>query len=70
MFRIEHNVETGEIIEIALTQSEIAAEEKNAKLRAELESKAEAEAQAKKNARSILLEKLGITEEEAAVLFG
>jgi hypothetical protein len=70
MFRIEHNVETGEIIEIELT-----AEEK-AELQLQYEkSKAEAkaikaEADAKEVARQALLDKLGITAEEAQLLLG
>lgn len=59
-----HNVETGEIIERAMTAAEIAQDKKDqiefAALKAEREAKAAAKA--------ALLERLGITAEEAALL--
>ena len=61
---IEHNVTTGEIIEREMTADELAkwqAQQKEAQARAQ--AKAEAEA-----AKAALLEKLGITEEEAKLL--
>jgi hypothetical protein len=62
----EHNVETGEIIEREMTAAEIKQQEKDlANVRAIEIEKAERAAK-----RSALLEKLGITEEEAAVLLG
>lgn len=61
MFRIEHNVETGEITQIELTLEEIAEIENNADANASIE--------AEKNAqKAALLEKLGITADEAALL--
>lgn len=68
MIRIEHNVETGEIIEIELT-----AEEETQFQQQYAESKVEAdaikaEADAKAAARQALLDKLGITEDEAKLL--
>ncbi|CAB4150044.1 hypothetical protein UFOVP560_23 [uncultured Caudovirales phage] len=61
MFRIEHNVETGEITQIELTPEEIAEIENNADANASIE--------AEKNAqKTALLEKLGITADEAALL--
>jgi hypothetical protein len=70
MFRIEHNVETGEIIEIPLTESEIKEMEKAAaEIKAQVE-KQEAEVAAKAAAKAALLERLGITEEEAKLLLG
>lgn len=61
MKRIEHNVLTGEVIEIEMTQEEIDAfNERN-----------EADKAAKESAsstRQALLDKLGITEEEARLL--
>lgn len=68
MKRIEHNVETGEIIEITLTASEVKELEKQY-AEAKLESdKVKAEAEAKATARAELLAQLGITEEQAKLL--
>ena len=69
MFRIEHNVQTGEIVEIKLSANEIKELEKLA-----IEPKAksvieEAEAEKRATAKAALLLKLGITAEEAALLF-
>ena len=64
MIKIVHNVETGEISEVELTSEEIAFQEKmdaEAKIREE-------ELVAKAQAKAALLEKLGITEEEAKLL--
>ena len=59
-----HNVETGEIIEREMNTEELAQwETDNARAEAEAEAKAEAE-----TAKAALLEKLGITEEEAKLL--
>ena len=63
-YKIIHNVETGQIVEVELTQTELAEA-------AATTTKAEAEAQAKAeaaSAKAALLEKLGITEEEAKLL--
>jgi hypothetical protein len=68
MFRIEHNVETGEITQIDLTPEEViefetiqaAAAIENTKIKAELAAKAET--------RAAILAKLGITEDEAKTL--
>jgi len=66
--RIEVNCETGEVQEIELTAEEIAAMDKAAaEAQAALEA-AEEEARAKATAKADLLEKLGITEEEAKLL--
>ena len=63
----EFNVETGEEI---ITEREETAAEKTFREKLEAEFKAEqAEAKAKAIAKSALLEKLGITAEEAALLF-
>lgn len=59
-----HNVETGEIIEREMNAEELTQWEAD-------QAKAEAEAQAKVEAAAVkaaLLEKLGITEEEAKLL--
>lgn len=62
------DVETGEetIIEVELTAEQIAAD----KERAERVAKEEAELAAKEAKRQAILDKLGITTEEAAVLLG
>jgi len=68
MFKIEHNVITGEILEIPLTAEEIA---ENEILRAQIEERAakvKAEADAKATAKAALLAQLGITEEQAKLL--
>lgn len=65
---IEINCETGEVIERPLTADEIAANEAAA-AQVEADRKAaEAEAEAKAAAKGALLERLGITAEEAALL--
>lgn len=59
-----HNVETDEVIEREMNAEELVQWETNqAKAQAELEAKVQAEA-----AKAALLEKLGITEEEAKLL--
>ena len=68
MFRLEHNVTTGEIVEIALTVDEIA-ELQTLKEEAEAAASAQAAAEAAKAAeKAALLERLGITAEEAKLL--
>lgn len=61
-----HNVETGEVIEREMNEAEIAALE-TSRLAHLVEKASIEEAQAKKAA---LLEKLGITQEEANLLLG
>jgi len=62
------NCETGEQTEVELTAEEIAQREADAKAyEAELKAK-EAEEAAKAEAKAELLDKLGITAEEAALL--
>lgn len=61
-----HNVETNEIIEREMNDAEFAQWEKDV-AEATIKIQAEAEAQAKRQA---LLDKLGITEEEARLLLG
>ena len=68
MFRIEHNVETGEITQIELTLEEIAGIEANATKTEADRVAAEAEAATKAQAKAALLEKLGITADEAVLL--
>ena len=64
MIITEHNVETGEIVERDATAEEIAQREKDAEAALALKE-AEAKAKAK---RQELLDRLGITEEEAKLL--
>lgn len=68
--RIEVNCTTGEVLEIELTDEEVAQREADAAAHAALEAEKEAEAQAKADAKTALLAKLGITSEEAALLLG
>ena len=63
---LEHNVETGEVIERDATVEEIEQKELNA---AKDAAKAQAEAD-KAEAKAALLERLGITEDEAKLLLG
>lgn len=61
---LEHNVETGEVIERNATAAELA-EVKEGNLKAAAEK---AEAEAKAAAKAAVLERLGLTEEEASLL--
>lgn len=64
MIKIVHNIETGEVSEVELTEAEIAfAEQKD--LEAKKRFAKELETQ---SAKAALLEKLGITEDEAKLL--
>lgn len=63
-FRLEHNLETGEIAEIELTADELA---ELATLREQVENNFAAES-VKANEKAALLAKLGITEDEAKLL--
>ena len=64
MIKIEHNVETGEIKEIELTAKEI---KERAIIEAATQAK-QADAEAKATGKAALLERLGITADEAALL--
>ena len=66
--RIEVNCETGEVQEIELTAEEVAALEAAAAEAQAQQEAAEEEARAKATAKADLLAKLGITQEEAALL--
>ena len=61
---------TGAVEEVELTAEEIAQREADAKAYAEAKAKEEAEKAAKEAARAEILQKLGLTAEEAAVLLG
>ena len=64
--RTIHNAITGEITTVELTEAELAERTQAIK-----EAKAQAEAQtAKQAARQAVLDKLGLTADEAAALFG
>lgn len=68
MIKLEHNVETDEVIEIALTAEEIALKQKE---QIELDKRIEqrqAEAEAKATEKAALLDRLGITAEEVKLL--
>ena len=72
MFRIEHNVETNEVLQIPLSDEEITArllaEEKLNKLRIEKQvEQAKAEAAIWAN-KKMVLDKIGLTIEEAKLL--
>lgn len=60
------NCQTGEIIERELTDEELAQQVEDEKLVA----KAEAEAATKAAARQAILDRLGLTEDEAKILLG
>ena len=66
---IEINCETGEVIERPLTSDEIAANEAAAVEAEANVKKAEADARAKAKAKQAVLDKLGLTADEAAALF-
>lgn len=61
MKKIEINVETGEVTEITMTKAQITALE-------DATAKEEAQIKAKIDAKTALLAKLGITEDEAKLL--
>ena len=66
--RIEINCETGVESIIELTDAEVAELEAQAALAAEQKAAQEAEAAAKAEAKAALLDRLGITAEEAQLL--
>jgi len=70
MFRTEHNLVTGEIVEIPLSTAEATAIEKEWAAEAKRIADEKAEAEAKAAQRQALLSRLGITEEEARILLG
>jgi hypothetical protein len=70
MFRIEHNVETGEIKQVELTAQEITELEQQYAQAQVAEVAAQAAADTKAAQRQALLTRLGITEEEARILLG
>jgi hypothetical protein len=70
MIRLEHNVETGEVIEIELTAKEVKDIEKLQAEAATAQAKADA-AKAKADAdKAALLARLGLTEDELKIILG
>jgi hypothetical protein len=68
--RIEVNCTTGEVLEIELTDAEVAQREADAAA-AETQRKADEKAAADKaTARAAILDRLGLTADEAAILLG
>ena len=61
-----HNIETGEIVEREMNTAELAKYNESIQLANEMKTEAEAKAQAK----AALLDKLGITADEAKLLLG
>ena len=61
---------TGEVSEIELTAEEVAQREADAQAAAEAKAQEDADKAAKAADKAALLERLGITEEEAALLLG
>ena len=68
--RIEVNCTTGEVLEIELTDAEVAQREADAAAHAAEQAKREAEEAAKATARAAILDRLGLTADEAAILLG
>jgi hypothetical protein len=68
--RIEVNCETGEVLEIELTDAEVLQREAEAEAHAALEAEREAESAQKETARAAILDRLGLTADEAAILLG
>ena len=63
---LEHNIETGEVIQRDMTKDELA----QYKIDEAIEAAKTKEAQAKSESKAALLARLGITEEEAVLLIG
>lgn len=70
MIKIEHNVETNEILEIELPAKEVKEFEAIYTKSLALELKEKEEVEAKATARQTILDRLGITAEEAVILLG
>jgi hypothetical protein len=70
MFRVEHNVETGKIEKIELSAVEIEELEKSAEESIAKAIMEQAETEAKAAARQAILDRLGLSEEEAKILLG
>ena len=68
--RIEVNCTTGEVLEIELTDAEVAELAYQAELAAEKKAEEDRIAAEKAEAKAALLDRLGITADEAALLLG
>ena len=68
MKKVIHNIGTGEITEIEMTEAEIAENENYNKIILEKQKIKEKEIEAKTAARQAILDRLGLTEEEAKLL--
>jgi hypothetical protein len=69
-FKIEHNLETGEILEIPLTEKEIKELEKiRVESAKELEAFQKAKSKAEEN-KAAILARLGLTEDELKTILG
>jgi hypothetical protein len=68
--RIIHDVITNEITEVELTKAEIAKNEKERKAFEAEQLVKKAEAEAKESARQSILDRLGLTADEAKLLLG
>jgi hypothetical protein len=64
------NVENNQISEIEMTDAELKAESKQQKIANEANALIEAEAEAKAAQRQVILDRLGLTAEEAQLLLG
>jgi hypothetical protein len=64
------NAETGEVVERQFTEQEIAQHEQDLAARLQAEAQAEAEAAEKAARRAEILERLGLTEDEAKLILG
>jgi hypothetical protein len=65
-----HNIVTGEITDVPFTPDEIKEYEKVQKEQAEKNAASQAEAEAKATARQAILDRLGLTADEAKLLLG
>jgi hypothetical protein len=66
--RVEINCTTGEVLEIELTDAEVAAREAQAAIAEQEKAAEEAAAAARAIAKAALLDRLGITADEAKLL--
>ena len=70
MFRTEHNLETGEIIQIPLTANEAKAVEKEWAAEAKRIADDETKAEAKETAKTAILNRIGLTADELKTILG
>jgi hypothetical protein len=70
MFKIEHNVETGEIKEVELPAAEIKKLEKQYAEAKVKDDKQQAETEAKLSTKQAILNRIGLTADELKLLLG